>query len=108
MKSLVAAFADDPDSQTDSAVIAHIEHEQSQVIDSLQHLHQKLDTMAKHLGIMTPSHKANSSLISAHRGSDHGTSPDAEHDHQMDNLISQARAVPLLIFACPTHASTLP
>lgn len=69
-------------------------------MDSLQHIHIKLDMMAKHLGISSPGHKAVPSLICAHRGSDHGHDdvhgalPDAEHHQQMDNLISQVDLSP--------------
>ena len=84
------SVADYPDSHTDSAIIAHIDHEQTQVIDILQHLHQKLDTIAKHLGITSPGHKAVPNLISAHRGKEHATSiNEAQHDDQMESLISQ-------------------
>ena len=89
--------ADFPDHTTDSATIAHIDHEQFQVLDSLQQLHQKLDAMAKHLGITAPGHKAPSSLIGAHRGSVPATSPDTEHHLKMDTLISQARHVPNIV-----------
>lgn len=62
------------------------------VLDSLQHLHKKLDSVAKHLGVITPGHKPLPSLISAHRGDDHDASADMEHDEQMDSLISQVEA----------------
>ena len=62
------------------------------VLDSLQHLHHKLDGVAKHLGVITSGHKPLPSLISAHRGNDHDASPDMEHDQQMDSLISQVEA----------------
>lgn len=82
----------DTDNHTDTEILAHIDHEQSQVIDSLHHLHQKLDNVARHLGLATSSNKAAPSLISAHRGSDQDGSADTEHDHQMDSLISQVEA----------------
>ena len=82
----------DTENHTDSEIIAHIDHEQSLVLDSLQHLHQKLDSVAKHLGLTTSGHKPLPSLISAHRGSDHDASADIEHDQQMDSLISQVEA----------------
>ncbi|KAL3133549.1 hypothetical protein ABBQ38_007399 [Trebouxia sp. C0009 RCD-2024] len=84
---------DSPDNHTDSATTAHIDHDQTQVIDSLQHLHQKLDTMARHLGIASSGHKAVPSLITAHRGSDQITPPDAQHNQQMDSLISQGQCL---------------
>jgi len=73
-------------------MIAHIDNEQSLVLDSLQHLHQKLDGVAEHLGLTTSGHKPLPSLISEHRGSDHDASADIEHDQQMDSLISQVEA----------------
>ena len=85
-------FSADTENHTDSEIIAHIDHEQSLVLDSLQHLHQKLDGVAKHLGVITSGHKPLPSLISAHRGDDHDASADMEHDQQMDSLISQVEA----------------
>ncbi|KAL3148840.1 hypothetical protein ABBQ32_001716 [Trebouxia sp. C0010 RCD-2024] len=85
--ALAVMLADSPDNHTDSATTAHID--QTHVIDSLQHIHEKLDTMARHLGIASSGHKAIPSLISAHRGSDQTTPPDAEQNQQMDSLISQ-------------------
>ncbi len=82
----------DTENHTDSEIIAHIDHEQSLVLDSLQHLHHKLDGVAKHLGVITSGHKPLPSLISAHRGNDHDASADMEHDQQMDSLISQVEA----------------
>lgn len=82
--------ADYPDKHTTgSATHGHDDHEQDQVMDSLQHLHLKLDTMAKHFGISGLGHKNVPSLISAHRDSTHGALPDAENHQQMDSLISQ-------------------
>ena len=85
-------FSADTENHTDSEIIAHIDHEQSLVLDSLQHLHHKLDGVAKHLGVTKSGHKPLPSLISAHRGNDHDASADMEHDQQMDSLISQVEA----------------
>lgn len=87
-----SSLHNDTENHTDSEIIAHIDHEQSLVLDSLQHLHKKLDSVAKHLGVITPGHKPLPSLISAHRGDDHDASADMEHDEQMDSLISQVEA----------------
>ncbi|KAA6425581.1 MAG: hypothetical protein FRX49_04478 [Trebouxia sp. A1-2] len=87
-----SSLHNDTENYTNSEIIAHIDHEQSFVLDSLQHLHQKLDGVAKHLGVTTSGHKPLPSLISAHRGSDHDVSADMEHDQQMDSLISQVEA----------------
>ena len=90
---MLIIVADHPDKHTtSSATHRQDDHEQNQVMDSLQQLHLKLDSMAKHFGINAPGHKNVPSLISAHRDSNHGASPDAEHHQQMDSLISQVVA----------------
>lgn len=94
---MLIIVADHPDKHTiGSATHGHDDPKQNQVMDSLQQLHLKLDTMTKHFGISAPGHKNDPSLISAHRDSNHGPSPDAEHHQQMDSLISQVDRVLLL------------
>ena len=82
----------DTENRTDSEIIAHIDHENSQVIHSLQQLHQKLDSVTKHLGITTSGHQTLPDLISAHRAGAHDLSANTEHNEQMDNLLSQLEA----------------
>ena len=68
-----------------------MDQEQSQVVDSLKHLHLKLDKVVQHLGIST-GQKLMPSLISAHHGLTHQSTAQPQHDPQVDSLISQVEA----------------